>query len=55
VTSPSNGTRSRGSVNLTTDRIDAWCKTALVAVKTIISIIRAVKYLPFDLPGFPAQ
>jgi hypothetical protein len=54
VTSPTNGTRSPGSVNLT-DRIDAWCKTTVLAVKTIISIIRAVKYLPFDLPGFPAQ
>jgi len=54
MTSPFNGTRSRGPVNLT-DRIDAWCRTALLAVKTIISIIRAVKHLPFDLPGFPAQ
>ncbi|WP_161968833.1 hypothetical protein [Curtobacterium oceanosedimentum] len=55
MTSPSNRTRSPGSVNLITDRIDAWCRTALLAVKTIISIIRAVKHLPFDLPGFLAQ
>jgi hypothetical protein len=50
-----NTTRPRRSVNLLPERITAWCKTALFFVKTVISIIRALQYPPFDLPGFAAS
>jgi hypothetical protein len=55
VISSNQATSSWVAVNLNPDRINAWCKTALIVVKTVISILRALKHAPFNLPGFPAQ
>ncbi|WP_295792106.1 hypothetical protein [uncultured Microbacterium sp.] len=55
MTTTNQATHSWAAVNLTPERVSAWCKAAMTVLKTIISIVQAMRQPPFNLPGFPAQ